>query len=96
MRQRTPQTSSDLFNESLKALQITIHSRDWESLRVNFTSNDFYPADVTWNGIRVRNVGIRSRGLGSRSGVKPGLEVNFAHYARAGSSSGCGRWFSTT
>jgi spore coat protein H len=78
------QTTSDLFNESLQALQITIHSRDWESLRVNFTSNDFYPADVTWNGIRVRNVGIRSRGLGSRSGVKPGLEVNFAHYSSRG------------
>ena len=79
------QTSNDLFNESaVQTLQITIHSRDWESLRVNFTSNDFYPADVTWNGIRVRNVGIRSRGLGSRSGVKPGLEVNFAHYSSRG------------
>ena len=51
---------------------------------MNFTSNDFYPADVTWNGMRVRNVGIRSRGLGSRSGVKPGLEVNFAHYSSRG------------
>ena len=79
------QTTDDLFNESVvQTLQITIHSRDWESLRVNFTSNDFYPADVTWNGMRVRNVGIRSRGLGSRSGVKPGLEVNFAHYSSRG------------
>ena len=79
------QTSNDLFNEgAVQTLQITIHSRDWESLRVNFTSNDFYPADVTWNGLRVRNVGIRSRGLGSRNGVKPGLEVNFAHYSSRG------------
>ena len=78
------QTTSDLFNEAVQALEITIHSRDWESLRVNFTSNDFYPVDVTWNGIRVRNVGIRSRGLGSRNGVKPGLEVNFAHYSSRG------------
>ena len=79
------QTADDLFNESaVQTLQITIHSRDWETLRANFTSNDFYPADVTWNGIRVRNVGIRSRGLGSRSGVKPGLEVNFAHYSSRG------------
>jgi spore coat protein CotH len=79
------QTTDDLFNESaVQRLQITMHSRDWEALRVNFTSNDFYPADVTWNGIRVRNVGIRSRGLGSRSGVKPGLEVNFAHYSSRG------------
>ena len=79
------QTADDLFNESaVQTLQITIHSRDWETLRANFTSNDFYPADVTWNGIRARNVGVRSRGLGSRSGVKPGLEVNFAHYSSRG------------
>src|SRR5262245_26049449 len=79
------QTSDDLFNEGVvHTLQITIHSRDWENLRANFTSNEFYPADVTWNGLRVRNVGIRSRGLGSRSGIKPGLEVNFAHYSSRG------------
>jgi spore coat protein CotH len=79
------QTTDDLFNESVvQTLEIAIHSRDWEALRANFTSNDFYPADVTWNGLRVRNVGIRSRGLGSRSGVKPGLEVNFAHYSSRG------------
>jgi spore coat protein H len=79
------QTSDDLFNEAVvQTLEIAIHTRDWDSLRANFTSNDFYPADVTWNGLRVRNVGIRSRGLGSRSGVKPGLEVNFAHYSSRG------------
>lgn len=79
------QTADDLFNESvMQTLEITIHSRDWDTLRVNFTSNDFYPADVAWNGVRVRNVGIRSRGLGSRSGVKPGLEVNFTHYSSRG------------
>src|SRR5262245_45276451 len=79
------QTSDDLFKEGIvHTLEITIHSRDWEALRENFTSNQFYPADVTWNGLRVRNVGIRSRGLGSRSGIKPGLEVNFAHYSSRG------------
>jgi spore coat protein CotH len=79
------QTADDLFNDSaLQTLHITIHSRDWDELRANFTANTFYPADVTWNGLRVRNVGIRSRGLGSRSGVKPGLEVNFAHYSSRG------------
>jgi spore coat protein CotH len=79
------QTADDLFNESVvHRLDITIHWRDWDTLRANFTINDFYPADVTWNGLRVRNVGIRSRGLGSRSGVKPGLEVNFAHYSSRG------------
>jgi spore coat protein CotH len=79
------QTTDDLFNEGVvQTLEIVMHSRDWESLRANFTSNEFYPADVTWNGNRVRNVAVRSRGLGSRSGVKPGLEVNFAHYSSRG------------
>ena len=79
------QTADDLFNEGVvQTLEIMMHSRDWDTLRANFTSNDFYPADVTWNGNRVRNVGVRSRGLGSRSGVKPGLEVNFARYSSRG------------
>jgi spore coat protein CotH len=79
------QTTDDLFDESIvQTLQISMNTRDWDSLRANFTRNDFYPADVTWNGMRVRNVGIRSRGLGSRNGVKPGLEVNFAHYSSRG------------
>jgi len=79
------QTADDLFSgTAVTALQVTMHSRDWEALRANFTANTFYPADVTWNGVRVRNVGIRSRGLGSRSGIKPGLELNFARYSSRG------------
>ena len=85
MTPASAQTADDLFNDrAVQTLHITIHSRDWDELRATFTANTFYPADVTWNGLRVRNVGIRSRGLGSRSGVKPGLEVNFAHYSSRG------------
>ena len=81
-RPASAQTTDDLFNGAvLQSIQVTMHSRDWDTLRANFTSNDFYPADVTWNGLRVRNVGVRSRGLGSRSGIKPGLELNFARYS---------------
>jgi spore coat protein CotH len=79
------QTADDLFDGSaVQGIHVTMHWRDWDALRANFTSNDFYPADVTWNGVRVRNVGVRSRGLGSRSGIKPGLELNFAHYSSRG------------
>lgn len=79
------QTTDDLLSgAALQTLQVTMHARDWESLRAHFTSNDYYPADVAWNGLRVRNVGIRSRGLGSRSGVKPGLELDFARYNSRG------------
>jgi spore coat protein CotH len=79
------QTADDLFSgTAVTTLQVTMHSRDWDALRANFTANTFYPADVTWSGMRVRNVGIRSRGLGSRSGIKPGLELDFARYSSRG------------
>jgi spore coat protein CotH len=76
------QTSDDLFNASvLHRIDINLHSSDWAKLKQNFQTNEYYPADVTWNGQTVRNVGIRSRGTGSRSGVKPGLRVDIDRYA---------------
>ncbi len=59
---------------------LNLHSSDWAKLKANFQTNDYYPSDLTWNGETVRNVGIRSRGRGSRSGVKPGLRVDFDRY----------------
>ena len=58
-----------------------VHSADWQKLKQNFLENEYYPADLLWNGQTVRNVGIRSRGHGSRSGTKPGLRVDFDRYA---------------
>lgn len=51
-----------------------------ETLKARFRDNDYYPADLRWNGLTVRRVGIRSRGLGSRNAVKPGLRVDFNRY----------------
>src|SRR4030095_4694995 len=79
------QTASALFDDSvLHTLQIAMHSRDWDQLRSRYLENDYYPADLTWNGLRVTNVGVRSRGRFSRSGVKPGLEIDFARYNTRG------------
>jgi spore coat protein CotH len=64
----------------LHDLSITINSRDWASLKEHFLDNTYYPADFKWNGQTVRNIGIRSRGTGSRSGVKPGLRIDFDRY----------------
>jgi spore coat protein CotH len=76
------QTASDLFNGAvLQRVDLNMHSADWEKLKQNFQSNEYYPADVVWNGITTRNVGIRSRGNGSRSGTKPGLRVDFDRYS---------------
>jgi spore coat protein CotH len=64
----------------LHDLYLTINSRDWSSLKEHFTENTYYPADFKWNSTTVRNIGIRSRGTGSRSGVKPGLRLDFDRY----------------
>ena len=76
------QTSDDLFNpDVLQRVDLWLNSKDWDKLKQNFQENDYYPADFVWNGQTVRNVGIRSRGLGSRSTTKPGLRVDFDRYA---------------
>jgi spore coat protein CotH len=75
------QTTDDLFNpDAIHRLDLLVNSRDWDKLKVDFQSNEYYPADIKWNGLTVHNVGIRSRGLGSRSGVKPALRVDMNRY----------------
>ena len=76
------QTTDDLFNSAtLQRLDLEVHSADWAKLKENFQSNAFYPAAMTWNGQTVFNVGIRSRGRGSRNANKPGLKIDFDKYA---------------
>jgi hypothetical protein len=61
-------------------LFLAINPRDWASLKEHFLDNTYYPADFKWNGQTTRSIGIRSRGTGSRSGVKPGLRFDFDYY----------------
>ncbi len=76
------QTSDEFFNpEVLHRLELRLNSSDWSKLKATFRENTYYPADLTWNGVTVRNTGIRSRGLGSRSATKPGLEVDIDRYS---------------
>ena len=76
------QTTTDLFSSTtLGRLDLELNSSDWAKLKENFQTNTYYPADMLWNGQTVRNVGIRSRGRGSRSATKPGLKIDFDRYA---------------
>src|SRR6266850_445243 len=76
-----PDPSAPFFDDSaLHDIYLAINSRDWESLKVNYLANTYYPANLKWRDQTVRNIGIRSRGHGSRSGVKPGLRVDFNYY----------------
>jgi spore coat protein CotH len=76
------QTSDDFFNpEVLQRVDLWLNEADWAKLQASFQENTYYPADMIWNGQTVHNLGIRSRGLGSRSSTKPGLRVDFDRYA---------------
>jgi spore coat protein CotH len=78
----TPASPADAFfdDSQVQTIYLNINTRDWQTLRDNYLDNSYYPCDLKWNNQTVRNVGIRSRGTGSRSGVKPGLRVDFDRY----------------
>jgi hypothetical protein len=72
----------EFFDDSvLHEIRLDMHSRDWELLKERFLENEYYPAEFRWRDQRVRNIGIRSRGTGSRSGTKPALRVDFDRYS---------------
>ena len=74
-------TSDDVFDDTtVHEIRLAMHSGDWGQLQAHYLENTFYPADITWNGYTVRNVGVRSRGTGSRDARKPGLRVTFDEY----------------
>ena len=75
------QSQDDLFDDAhLQDVHLAISERDWDDLRARPEQDTYYPADLRWNGITARNVGIRSRGSGTRNGTKPGLRVDVNRY----------------
>lgn len=74
-------TAADLFNsQTLQEIRLSINTRDLDTLRKNYQLNTYYTADLTWRTMKVRNVGVRSRGTGSRRPDKMGLLIDFSRY----------------
>lgn len=74
-------TSAAVFDDTtVHEIRFELNSRDWSTLQARYLENTFYPADISVDGYTVRNVGIRSRGTGSRDARKPGLRVTFDEY----------------
>jgi spore coat protein CotH len=75
------QGQAELFDQnSVQEIRLFVNSRDLAAFRAHTELNTWYTADLLWRNIRVRNVGIRSRGQGSRNPVKPGYRVDMARY----------------
>jgi len=70
-----------IFNQgTLHEFRIVMDPADWKSLRDNFRGNQYYAANISVDGEVLQQVGIRSRGKGSRSGEKPGLLIDTNKY----------------
>jgi len=72
--------ANPFFDDStVQVINLTMDPSDWATLQQNYLLDTYYHATFTWNGI-AEDVGIRSHGEGSRSPIKPNLDINFAHY----------------
>ena len=77
----TTTETDELFDAGeLHDIWIHINARDWEQLRTAYRENTYYPADIEWRGVKVRNAGIRVRGRTSRTPHKPALRIDFNRY----------------
>lgn len=75
------QTQDDFFSAAeVREVRLTLSRRDWQALTGHPELNTYYAADLRWNGITLRNVGIRSRGHFTRNSSKPGLRVDVNRY----------------
>ena len=81
LAQDGPLDAAAFFDDGqLQEIRLVVNPRDWADLKANFLANTYYPAHFVWRDRIVKNVGIRSRGTGSRSGTKPGLRVDFNRF----------------
>jgi spore coat protein CotH len=70
-----------IFSQSvLHETRLVMDPNDWRSLSQNYLTNQYYAANITLDGETLPQVGIRSRGAGSRNADKPGLKVDFNKY----------------
>ena len=70
-----------MFNQAvLHEVRLVMDPGDWTALRENFRTNQYYAANMSIDNEVIQQVGVRSRGDGSRSGTKPGLKIDFNKY----------------
>lgn len=68
-----------LDDSTVQIINLTMDPLDWALLEQYYELDTYYRATFTWNGIS-EDIGVRSHGDGSRSPIKPNLDLNFAKY----------------
>jgi spore coat protein CotH len=78
---QAPDPSDAFFDDRvLHEIRLSIHTKDLQILKDHWQDDTYYPADFRWNNQVVRNVGVRSRGGGSRRPNKLSLRVDMNRY----------------
>jgi spore coat protein CotH len=76
-----PAGGAPIFDPTvLHDARLELDPQAWKALRENYLSNQYYAANFSVDGVAVAQVGIRSRGDGSRSEEKPGLKIDFNEF----------------
>jgi spore coat protein CotH len=77
------QLARDFFdNTVIHEIRIDLDPNDWAALKRDYLANTYYHAGVSSGLQSASDVGIRSRGNGSRSPEKPNLDVNIGKYVK--------------
>ena len=70
-----------LFDQGrLHEVRLYIDPGSWQTLQARYLEDDYYLANVMLDGKVVRQIGVRSRGTGSRNSAKPALKLDFNEY----------------
>jgi hypothetical protein len=78
---QAPDQADAFFNDGvLHEIRLQVNTKDLQILKDHWLEKTYYPADFRWNNQVVRNVGIRSRGQGSRRPNKLSLRVDMNRY----------------
>ena len=76
------QDANTIFDDTiLQDIYLQVNPADWATLQKNYLLDTYYPATLTWNST-TQVIGIRSHGSGSRSPIKPNLDLKFDKYVK--------------
>lgn len=75
-----PSVDTLLDRSALNDIWLHINARDWEDLHTHYQEGTYYPLDFEWQGVKLRNAGIRVRGNTTRNDHKPSFRIDFNRY----------------